>query len=929
MSLPQQGEQYQAQDSSGVFVLPLNALHRGMLALVGGKAANLGELTNAKLPVPPGFCVTTNAYALVAADAGLQSVLDTYTARENGDAKRLSEMAQAARDCILAATIPTDIADAITGAYGVLGSGEPLPVAVRSSATAEDLPFASFAGQQDTYLNVVGVEAVLDAVRCCWASLWTNRAVSYRESLGLDQGSVKLAVVVQRMVESSVAGVLFTAHPVTGKRRQAVIDANPGLGEAVVSGATNPDHFVVNTATGELVERRLGEKSVVIRGAAGGGTLRSEESSGRNQACLTDEQIRALADLGARVEAYYGRPQDAEWAIDPEGVLWLTQSRPITTLYPLPASAPTSEDELRVYVSANVVQGVYRPFTPAGLSTFRLIGSGIAAGFGYRQPDLLSGPPVLIEAGQRLFLDMTPVLRNRLGRRVLIGAASHGEALSVPLFKQLSSDPRLSLIAAKRWPLLRAFGRVFEKTRAPIYALQAVFWPKAAVKRVQKTAERVRAMNFITAGLTNDERLLRMEHIVGDFLGVIGGIAPVLPVGLGSQALAGKLLGDLAKPEERQVMLRGLPHNPTTEMDLELWNLAQRVAAHPDIVAHVHECTPEHLAQEYRAGTLPPLLQQGLAEFLARYGHRGVAEIDLGLPRWSEDPTHILGALSNYLQVHDPSVAPPVQFQRGTQEAESMLAELVRRARGKGWLRSRLVHFFLRRTRELVGLREMPKFIIILLMARMRDLWWTIGKELEQAGRLEAAGDVFFLSLPEVHAALAGEEMQNTVRDHRTAYDFEMRRRHIPRVLLSDGTEPNAVSADAAGESQGVLWGTPASPGTVTAKARVILDPTGAYLAPGEILVAPSTDPGWTPLFLTAGGLVMEMGGAISHGAVVAREYGIPAVVGVAGATERITTGSRIAVDGAAGKITIEVDCEEAFLYAEYQKRHTLEPRER
>jgi rifampicin phosphotransferase len=929
MSLPQQGEQYQAPDSSGVFVLPLNALHRGMLALVGGKAANLGELSSAKFPVPPGFCVTTNAYALVAADAGLQSVLDTYAAREHGDAKRLEDLAQAARDCMLAAIIPTDIADAIAEAYGVLGSGASLPVAVRSSATAEDLPFASFAGQQDTYLNIVGVEAVLDAVRRCFASLWTDRAVSYRESLGLDQRSVKLAVVVQRMIESSVAGVLFTAHPVTGKRRQAVIDANPGLGEAVVSGATTPDHFVTNTATGEVVERRLGDKRVVIRGAAGGGTLRSEESSIGKEACLTDEHIRALAALGARVEAYYGQPQDIEWAIDPAGVLWLTQSRPITTLYPLPTSAPASDEELRVYVSANVVQGVYRPFTPAGLSTFRLIASGIAAGFGSRQSDPLSGPPVLVEAGQRLFLDVTPVLRNRLGRRALIGAARQGEALSAPLFKQLTSDPRLSLIATKRWPLIRAFGRVFEKTLAPIYALQALFWPKAAVKRVQKTAERVRAMNFIAPGRTPEERLLRMEQFVGDFLSVVGGLAPVLPVGLGSQALAGKLLGDLAKPEERQVVLRGLPHNPTTEMDLQLWQLSQRVAIHPDIVERIHASTPERLAREYRTGTLPPPLQQGLAEFLARYGHRGVAEIDLGLPRWSEDPTHILGALSNYLQVHDPSLAPPVQFQRGAHEAERMLAELVRRARSKGWLRSRLVHFFLRRTRELVGLREMPKFIIVLLMARMRELWWTVGKELEQAGRLETAGDAFFLSLPEIHAALAGAEMQNTVRAHRAAYDFELRRRHIPRVLLSDGSEPGAISGDAEGSPQGVLRGTPASPGTVTARARVILDPTGAHLAPGEILVAPSTDPGWTPLFLTAGGLVMEMGGAISHGAVVAREYGIPAVVGVAGATERIATGSRITVDGAAGTITIEEDREEAFLDAEYQNRHTLEARER
>src|SRR5260221_5466978 len=254
--------------------------------------------TSDKLPMQSVLCVTTTAYALVAADAGLQSILDTHATSQAGegrDAQRLTDMSQAARHCILAATIPTAIADAITGAYGVLGSGEPLPVAVRSSATAEDLPFASFAGQQDTYLNIVGAEAVLDAVQRCWASLWTDRAVSYRERLGLDQSSVKLAVVLQRMIESSVAGGLFTAHPLTGKRRQAVIDANPGLGAAVAFGAANPDDVVVNTETGEIVERRLGEKRLVIRGTAGGGTLRSEESSGRNEACLTDEQIRALA----------------------------------------------------------------------------------------------------------------------------------------------------------------------------------------------------------------------------------------------------------------------------------------------------------------------------------------------------------------------------------------------------------------------------------------------------------------------------------------------------------------------------------------------------------------------------------------------------------------------------------------------------------
>src|SRR5229473_3546933 len=510
MSLPQQEQKYQAQHSSRDFVLPLSALHRDMLALVGGKAANLGELTNAKFPVPPGFCVTTTAYALVAADAGLQSVLDTHAtsqAGEGGDAQRLTDMAQAARHCILAATIPTEIADAITGAYGVLGSGEPIPVAVRSSATAEDLPFASFAGQQDTYLNVVGVQAVLDAVRRCWASLWTDRAVSYRENLGLDQRSVQLAVVVQRMVESAVAGVLFTANPLTGKRRQAVIDANPGLGEAVVSGATNPDHFVVNTASGEIVERRLGDKKVVISGTTGGGTVRTEGGDGSSESCLSDEQIRNLAQLGARVEAHYGVPQDTEWAIDVSGQLWLTQARPITTLYPLPANAPTTDDVLLVYFWFNVFQGVFRPFTPMGLSALRLLGGAFAKNFGLPPRDLLSGPPVVVDAGYRLFLDVTIPLRTSFGRTMLIGAARFVEARSAGLFEQLTKDPRLSIMYTRRRPIVRALLSFAEKTRVPLYLLQTLIKPKASVARVERMRKQLQELGTTFTGSSADDRL--------------------------------------------------------------------------------------------------------------------------------------------------------------------------------------------------------------------------------------------------------------------------------------------------------------------------------------------------------------------------------------------------------------------------------------
>jgi rifampicin phosphotransferase len=341
-------------------------------------------------------------------------------------------------------------------------------------------------------------------------------------------------------------------------------------------------------------------------------------------------------------------------------------------------------------------------------------------------------------------------------------------------------------------------------------------------------------------------------------------------------------------------------------MDLALWALAAEVRVQPDLARTVRETPPERLARNYRDNALPPKLRSLLANFLQAYGHRGVAEIDLGLPRWSEDPTHIFGVLANYLRLEDPALAPDVQFHRTAREAEETVRELTRRAARKGRLRGTLVGFLLRRARDLAGLREAPKFYLVLLLARARALLWAVGEELVGAGRLESAGDVYFLTLPEARRALAGGlDPRPLARERRAGYEHELKRRRVPRILLSDGTEP-ADMPDAQTDDDGALRGAPASAGLVTARARVILDPTGAALEPGEVLVAPATDPGWTPLFLTAGGLVMEMGGSMSHGAVVAREYGIPAVVGVPDATERITTGDQVTVDGSAGTLIIQ-----------------------
>jgi pyruvate,water dikinase len=885
-------------------VLDLADVDASALPVVGGKAANLGELIRAGFPVPPGACVTTEAYRRVAS-----SVAIDFGVLAGARGEALSRAAAAARDAVRSAPIPEGVAHAIAEAYARIG--ERTAVAVRSSATAEDLPHASFAGQQDTYLNVVGQDSVLDAVRRCWASLWTDRAVVYRTTNGIDHRSVALAVVVQKMIEAEVAGVLFTANPVTGRHRQAVIDASPGLGEAVVSGAVNPDHFVVDTASGEILERRAGDKRFEIRSAAGGGTRHVEREAGVDRFCIDDAQVRALAALGDRVEAHYGAPQDTEWAIDAARRLWLTQSRPITTLFPIPERPRRKETpkpearpgELRVYFCFSVAQGLYRPITPMGLAAFRLLSAAGARLLGYPVEDPLLGSHAYTEAGQRVFIDLTGTLHSRVGRALFPPFLDFMEARSAAILRGLLSDPRLSLTLRSPLPAIRRAVRIAVKYRVPVTVGQALLRPAAARARAERIGTAMAARLALPETATAAERLDYVEQALGREVITLGPkLLPAAAAGLAMLGVAGRLLGEDATGTELQTVLRGLPHNVTTVMDLELWRLASAIRKDQAASRRLLDEPTTELTRAFHAGPLPATVQQGVSDFLRLYGHRAVAEIDLGLPRWSDDPAHVLGVLANYLRLEDPALAPDAVFARGAEEAERMIETLVERARRRGALRARLVRFALHRARQLAGLREVPKYYMIVALGAIRGELARVGAELLRRGTIGAADDIFFIDLLEARAALQGGDLRALVAVRRQGYEAELRRRHVPSVILSDGTEPEAAAL-AARTSDGALVGTAASAGAITGVARVILDPVGAHLEPGEILVAPSTDPGWTPLFLTAGGLVMEMGGANSHGAVVAREYGIPAVVGVAQATRHIHTGQRVTVDGTAGVV--------------------------
>ena len=904
-------------------VIDLSDLGSAPLPLVGGKAVNLGKLTAAGFAVPRGFCLTTVAYRK-AAPAELEALAARLDAEQPGlgpddeldhrepDRRRpdrappneptldLRELARQAREMIVTAPIPADVDTALRGAYAALGSKA--TVAVRSSATAEDLPFASFAGQLDTFLNISGADAVVESARRCWASLWTERAVTYRFANGISHRDAGLAVVVQDLVAANTAGVLFTANPVTGTRTETVIDASAGPGHAVVSGSVNPDHFVADTATGRVLLRKAG------------GTATSRPPS------LVDARIRELTALGDAIQQMFGAPQDVEWVIDAAGKIWVTQSRPITTLYPLPdpaAAEPLGAESAatadpRVYLCGTLLQGLTRPLTPMGLSVLGSMRNR-------------NGPWEYVNPGLRMYVDVTAVVRNKYGRRYLLHMLPLADGRSGAVFPALLDDPRFGVrertprrqrpgtatTSAPRKPGKgsRAAQRAQQlagmalTVRLAGSLLRAAVRPAAELRRAFDYGNRLEAELVLTGPATPFGRLDHAQHILDNTVDKL--ILATLPgpaVGYLMLAGARSLLRGTAEPRELEAVLRGLPNNVTTEMDLELWHLAVSIRANAASREVFQTHAPEELAAMYAAGTLPAVAQTGMHGFLERYGHRAVAEIDLGMPRWSEKPDHILGMISNYLHVEDPEQAPDRQFARAEEHAEARIRSLVDRARARSRLRARLVEFCLRRTRQLSGLRELPKFYLILALAEMHRQLNAIGTELARSGAIAAAGDVYFLEFDEVRVGLRGADLKGIVADRRRLYDVELRRRRIPRLLLSDGTDVEAAVM-AKSPASGALVGTPASAGTATGTVRVILDPVGAHLEPGEILVAPSTDPGWTPLFLTAGALVMEMGGVISHGAVVAREYGIPAVVGVPDATTRLRTGQTVTVDGSAGTV--------------------------
>lgn len=886
--------------------LPLNA-RCAALARVGGKGLNLAKLARGGFAVPDGFVVTVDAYDAFAGQAGLAHSFAAEVAEsDTDDPEALAALSARLRARMGENSIPAEIATPIRSAYA--GLGRPL-AAVRSSATAEDLPELSFAGLQDTFLNVQGEDELLAAIAACWSSLWTARAIGYRARNGIDQSSVAMAVVVQKMVQSETSGVLFTANPLTGRRAETVIDATFGLGEALVSGQVEPDHYVVESESGVILEKRLGAKATVMRGKAGGGVMTIEGENSQRQA-LSDAQIGMLTETGQRAAALFGSPQDIEWAFA-GGEFFLLQSRPITSLFPLPASG--DDDNLRVYVSLGAIQGVLGPFTPFGQDLIGGLFAGIAQLFRYDAS--IYDQPLIDTAAERPWVEVSGALRNPIGRRIFLRAFPLVEPGAAGAARKLVADPRLGGGAVR----LNLLGRIAPFAFGLIKSLlRALLRPEAAAQEVHCAVEaRIAAVEErMRNARTLDERIDLCEwSCYNALLGfLIPLYIPLILAGYGSLVLLQRLASALGRsdseisPQRVLDLTRSLPNNVTTEMDLEMWQVAERIRQDSAAAAFAGS-DADRLARDFRMNRLPASIQSALSEFLDRYGMRGLAEIDFGQPRWREQPVPIIRALQSYLSMADESAAPDRVFRQGQQAAaqttERLAVAATRSLRSP--LGGHVARWLARRVRALAGLRESPKFTLIRAVDLLRSAMLESGRDLVRAGVLERADDLFYLRMRELKtlAMNAPGDWRALVRARRAAERNERRRQPIPRLLLGDGTAIFAgLSAPANADGEAVV-GSGVSPGVAEGAARVVFNPADATLHPGEILVCPGTDPSWTPLFLAAGGLVMEVGGMMTHGSVVAREYGIPAVVGVDRATERLQTGQRVRVDGGSGRVDI------------------------
>ncbi|MFI0771299.1 rifamycin-inactivating phosphotransferase [Streptomyces sp. NPDC021218] len=865
------------------YVLDLQEVAETQAAVVGGKGAHLGGLSRIEgIRVPDGFCVTTDAFRRIMAEApSIDDHLDQLSRVNPDDREAIRTLSARMRRTIEAIAIPGDLAAAISGALARLGGQA--ACAVRSSATAEDLPTASFAGQQDTYLNVVGPTAILQHISRCWASLFTERAVTYRRRNGIDHRTVHMAVVVQQMVFPHASGILFTADPVTGNRKVATVDAGFGLGEALVSGLVNPDVFTVRD--GEVVARTIAAKQRAVHALPAGGTREMAiDAERQEQPALTDAQAVRLVELGRRIEAHFGCPQDIEWCLVDDG-FQIVQSRPITTLFPIPEAG---DQENHVYLSVGHQQMMTDPMRPLGISVWQL-----------------TAMAPMHEAGGRLFVDATRRLASPANRAALLDVVGRGDPLIRDALETvLDRDDFVPSLpdAAPGGPPPRGASAPIETDPAIVTELiERSRTSIAALERDIRTRSGPALFDFLLETFEEHKRVLTdplsMQAIMA-----------------GMEAtwwLNDKLREWLGEKNAADTLTLSAPDNVTSEMGLALLDVADVIRPHPEVVAFLRGVEDIEFAED--AAFLDELAKlaggaearDAIESYLDRYGMRCVGEIDITRPRWRERPTTLVPVILDNVRNFEPGAAER-RFEQGRQKAEKKRQDVLARLRAlpDGDRKADETKRMIDRVRTFIGYREYPKYGIISRYFVYKRALLAEAERLVRAGVLPDQEDIFYLTFHELHDVVRSHQVDGRLIQQRKEAFRSYHALTPPRVLTSDGEAvTGAYRRDDA--PAGALIGLPVSAGTIEGRARVILDMADADLAAGDILVTAFTDPSWSPLFVAIAGLVTEVGGLMTHGAVIAREYGLPAVVGVERATRLIRDGQRIRVHGTDGYVEI------------------------
>lgn len=853
-----------------------------MLALMGGKGTNLVRLSRMEgVRVPEGFCISTEAFKRMFEESpslkGLRERLALLTLE---DQPQIKELCAEIRSTIEAITLPEDLQQEIGSA--LLSLGENLAYAVRSSATAEDLPTSSFAGQQDSYLNLLGREAILKHVSRCWASLFSERAVLYRLQNDFDHRQVQLAVVVQKMVLPQAAGILFTADPLTSNRKVLSIDAAFGLGEALVSGLVSADTYKVREA--EIVEKMIARKEMALYGLPAGGSVRQQlEPELQKRQVLTDSQILELARLGRHIEGVFAYPQDIEWCLANDG-FYVVQSRPVTTLFPIPQA---QNQENHVYVSVGHQQMMTDAMKPLGLSFF-----------------LLTSNAPMHQAGGRLFVDCTQQLASPFRRNILLNIMGKSDPLTQDALRTIIERGFIKTLPdAQAAPVSNL--EKLAQTESLTDSEDDLALVADLIRRSQSSIDSLKQAIQSKSGLDLIDFILEDIQEMKRILHNPQSLAVIMAAMNAATWLNENLYAWLGKKNVADTLTLSVANNITSEMGLALMELADLIRPFPAVIAYLQAPDEEAFLDGLLGLEGGQIARDALGEYLDKYGMRCAGEIDLTRPRWREKPTILVPMILSHIQNFEPG-ASQRKFEQGRQQAlnkeQQVLADLRQLPEGEHKAAETQAKISL--LRNLSGYREYPKYSIISRYFIYKQALLKEAEQLVQARLIDNKQDIYYLSFEELREVLRSQKLDPQLISQRQAEYSVFKKLRPPRVMTSEG---EIISGKYARDTspQGALSGIAVSSGIVEGRARVVFKMEEACLEEGDILVTPFTDPGWTPLFLSIKGLVTEVGSMMTHGAVIAREYGLPAVVSVENATRLIKDGQRIRLNGTEGYLEI------------------------